>query len=682
MNTLRSTPVFRLLLFFLAGMALFEIIGFSSRLVLGLLFIFTLILIVGISTRKRHLSSLGVYAYFLILGFSIFELRGWPSNGSKLKPDEIEQISASQVQLYKQPENKPKSYKVMAELIQVKINNKWHKRSGKVLLYFGLSTQKAPKFGDIYLLNGNLRAIEGVKNPYEFDYATYQNKRGIVAHDFLRAEDYHYLGNKPPNLWDEQAIKMNEYARNTIHAFVKNTASRAVADAMIIGLKDELDNNLKEAYATAGAVHILAVSGLHVGIVLLLLQFLFKPLLKIRGGVYLQALFIILLIWIYALFTGLSPSVSRAALMFTLIELGLIIKRDKNTVNVVALSALLLLLFKPVWIYEVGFQLSYLAVLGIVVLYPYLNQLFTFKYSFFRWLWQVTAVSLAAQLFTTPLSIYYFHQFPNFFWLSNPIVSFLSSIILFAGMALLFLFWVPALGWLIALVFNVSLWLTNQTVFFINQLPGARTTGLVISLPQMFLLYGFIFLLLMSLLKKEPKLLYLAAGFMGIVLFQKIGEDFKQQSQAELSLHFIPKAAGISLIKAKTAVFLADSAELADPRIYNFHLKNYYEALGVKTIKKKQIGDNNYLLTFENEKLLWLRKRPTTKIEGNFSKIMISNNAVWSLAKTFTDKSKTIYLDDSNSRKNVSRLKMEADSLGYKLLSLYDSGGLRFDKRR
>jgi competence protein ComEC len=239
-------------------------------------------------------------------------------------------------------------------------------------------------------------------------------------------------------------------------------------------------------------MHILAVSGLHVGIIYALLMFLVKPfgLKKIGRKSYLA--FVILLIWAYAMLTGFSPSVVRAATMFSLITLGQMRERKPSIFNVLAFSAILMITTNPDVIYEVGFQLSYLAVFGIVIIQPLIIRLWLPPNKLLEYIWQIIAVSIAAQLATLPLTIYYFHSFPTYFILGNLFIIPLAFLIMQVGVPLLLLGWVPFLGDFLGLIVSQLIWVQNQLIDLIQFLPNSNLDRLTISPISMSLIWSFL----------------------------------------------------------------------------------------------------------------------------------------------------------------------------------------------
>ncbi|WP_341226263.1 ComEC/Rec2 family competence protein [uncultured Arcticibacterium sp.] len=670
---LRAYPYLRLVLFLIIGIYAYEYQFLSETVFLLIAATAAVFFTLGyFFTKANILQSLGIYTLLFCLGFGAAQV-----SREKQSKDSLSELDSYMVRVNGAVETKPKSFKAIAEVLKTKNDSIWKQSKGEVLLYFTKELDK-PKYGDIYLINNSPREIEGPKNPFEFNYKTFQNRRGIQSHHFLRKDDFIKLGHKakyPILAW---SYKLNEQCGNILNQKLNSKAGLAVAEAMLLGTKDELDNETRDAYATAGAVHILAVSGLHVGILMLMLNFLFSPL---KRKPILFGILTVTLLWAYAVFTGLSPSVTRATLMFSLFQLGTMFKRDKNSINVLAGSAFLLLLFKPFWLFEVGFQLSYLAIFGIIYLFPYLNKLYEPKNWLLAKLWQISIVSIAAQLFTFPLSIYYFHQFPNYFLLTNPIVTVMSFAVLFVGILSLILTAAPLISDILYWILNFVLDLLNKCIFLISSLPESKALGFSISQVEVVLLYSFLFCVILFFLKKDIKFFLAAFILLAGLSFWNISEDLNQSKQKALTYHFIPKSSGVSIIQAKSAVFLTDSTTANNPRAYDFHLKNYYDNKGIQDYKIVSPEKENTSYTFEvaGSKNLWIRKFYRGKVSEEFNRILVSNNAVYDLEKQFNTYPKQIILDDSNSKYRISKLKNQADSLGINLISLYESGGTTFN---
>jgi competence protein ComEC len=440
------------------------------------------------------------------------------------------------------------------------------------------------------VLRNTVREIEAPKNPYEFDYKTFQARKNIFTHQFLREGDFVKVGEARANIFLALARKANDFTHTTFAKHLPETQQLAVADALISGQQSNIDNETKQAYTKTGSIHALAVSGMHVAILFTLLNFIFIKTLRLRKG--LAFVVIVSLLCVYAVYTGLTPSVCRATLMFIILQFGILRGREGEAVNTLLVSALILLLCIPSWLYDVGFQLSYLAVLGILVLHPRILLLISPSNKILAYTWEVTSVSLAAQVFTLPLTLYYFHQFPNYFLIANPVVSVLSSVLLPLGLFLVPLSEVPYLGDFLGYLFKILIDLLNASVAFIADWPGAVSSGFDIPILIMLLLFlGINFL--MVFIKRKQILSFAALMGIGIFIFAyNTYKDNSHNSQHEITFHFIPKAWGISIIEGRNATFISADSLCKDPLIYQYHLKNYYDAKAIKNISFKAVGRN------------------------------------------------------------------------------------------
>jgi competence protein ComEC len=331
----------------------------------------------------------------------------------------------------------------------------------------------------------------------------------------------------------------------------------------------ERDRETKDYFASTGAMHVLAVSGLHVGLIFFIIGFLLAPLKRIKVGMFLYPSLIILFLWSYALITGLSPSVQMATVMFSFIVIGGVLRRPVNIFNTLSASALVLILFNPEVIFEVGFQLSYLAVFGIVIIQPILSGIIEVKSKILKLLWDLLTVSVAAQLATFPLGLYYFNQFPNFFWLSNLFVIPGATIIIWITFAFFAFTPVPIISTFIAgvlqMITGAMLWLLKQ----ISQMPYALSDGIILEKQDVFLIYGFLIaVLIYGFSKKKPWLYY---SLVLIILFQvsSLMKNYKLFNQACIGV-YNSKSPLIHLINGRSNYLVTsgiDSLEESDYRI-------------------------------------------------------------------------------------------------------------------
>lgn len=444
--------------------------------------------------------------------------------------DEIEAFEAILINAGKTTE---KTYGFKVEIQQVLLNNEWQNYSGNAMTYFQKdSLSKALQYGDQLLIKSQLSELEPPKNPLEFNYKRFLGFDQIYHQQYINSRNWLKLDEEQGNLVMASSIKIGQYLEGIMNKYIQNDRSLAIAKALTLGIKDELDNDLRNAYAAAGAMHVLAVSGLHVGIIFLIVSTLLKKWRNRKRGRVFFAIINISVLWAYAFITGLSPSVQRAAMMFSFIILAQAMKRQTNIYNTLAASAFVLLSFDPFLLFSVGFQLSYLAVLGIVFFQPKLYGLLQFKYVLWDKIWAITCVSIAAQLATAPLGLLYFHQFPTYFFLSNLVVIPAAFVILNSS---LFLMIISIWDWAaerIGYVIDHFIQVINYLVFSLDYLPNSTIDGIFINTPESWLIYIAIFFIALFISEKKLnylKLAVLSLFFMSASICLRQYENFHEK---------------------------------------------------------------------------------------------------------------------------------------------------------
>ncbi len=280
----------------------------------------------------------------------------------------------------------------------------------------------------------------------------------------------------------------------------------------MVGFTDDLDPGILKSYADSGVIHIIAISGLHLALICHILQLALQKTGRKKYSKWIKLVLIVTSLWGYSVLSGASPSVIRAAAMFTLVLFARNILRETVFINTLASSAFLLLCYDPNWIWDIGFQLSYAAILSLSLFSKPLRELLPLKNKILASVWNAASVSLAAQILTTPLSIYYFHQFPSYFLIANLLAVPLSSGILIGGILLsIFSFILPFgqfIGWILGLLIHFL----NGFIFYIAKLPGAVITQLTLTLPQLILFYFIIFCFYRFLILKQKNWLFAGLG--------------------------------------------------------------------------------------------------------------------------------------------------------------------------
>src|SRR6202012_1473403 len=299
-------------------------------------------------------------------------------------------------------------------------------------------------------------------NPAEFNYKRYLANQNIHYQEFLFPGQYRAFGKGGGNALISQSLQLRQYFVAKLKRNMRDTNAIAVASTLILGYKADLSNDVLQAYSKTGTIHVLSVSGAHVAIIYILLTLVLGFLDRFSYGKLLKAVIIITLIWYYSMVSGFSPAVCRAAVMISMVIIGKTFVRYINTLNILAISAFMLLLYDPFFITDVGFQLSYLAVFGLIIFQPIVYKWLTFKNKWADKLWGLCSVSIAAQVITFPLSAFYFHQFPIYFLISNLLIVIPTEIIMISGIAYLLLPQVPYLSKAIAFVLEWSILIMNK----------------------------------------------------------------------------------------------------------------------------------------------------------------------------------------------------------------------------
>lgn len=446
--------------------------------------------------------------------------------------------------------------------------------TGKIFLYVKKAeNERLLEYGDVVAVSRSYFAIPSPKNPHEFDYRNYLKRQNIFAHAFIGKEDIRKIDYSPPNKVLSFAYKVRGEAHKQLNEYISYERERAILTALLLGIKDHLDNDIKSAYAAAGAMHVLAVSGLHVGIIYYVLLLLFSRLKAKRWGTVPFVLFSVTVIWLYALVTGFSPSVMRAATMFSVIIISDGFRRKANIYNSLGVAACILIVYDPNMIYSVGFQLSFAAVFGIVKLYPRLYRSVDFNNKIADYLWSITCVSIAAQIATFPLTLLYFHQLPTYFLISNLLVIPAATVMLGVGIIMLLVGSIfPVVGKAIGFYFQEAVWFMNEIVAAIQALPHPVYDWLYLDAVDVALIYLFLIFLVIGLSRFSYPNLVLAAIAM-IVLFGWLNiKEFNQYKNEKIIFYGVEDATAIDLIDGQNAVLLIDSFSLNKQEVIDYQI--------------------------------------------------------------------------------------------------------------
>jgi len=409
------------------------------------------------------------------------------------------------------------------------------KVSGKSLLNVQKdSTKQQLKVDTIFTSIIQFNELYSPLNPYQFDYTDYLKKQNIYHQLFSSNNELLEVSKHKHTIYG-YAARLRENIQLKLKEYNFSSDEYAIISALLLGQRQDISKEIYESYSQAGAIHILAVSGLHIGIVLLLLNYLLKPLEYLNRGKYLKIVVIVILLWCFAIVAGLSASVTRAVTMFTIIAIAMHLKRPSNIYNTLAISAFILLLFKPIFLFDVGFQLSYLAVFSIVTIQPKLYQLWKPKWFLTDKFWQLFTVSVAAQLGVLPVSLFYFHQFPGLFMLSNLVIIPFIGIILMLGILVIALSLFQVLPSFLADLYLFIISLMNQFVSWISIQESFLIKDISFSFLFLMMSYGCLIFGFSYFERKTYK--SVVALLLMIILFQ--GSIFYEKQQTETRHEFV-----------------------------------------------------------------------------------------------------------------------------------------------
>lgn len=401
-----------------------------------------------------------------------------------LRDTEVEWLGEEytfQARITDYPVERAKTYRLTADVTAVH-DTAWEATRGRVYLYMAKdSTVAALQPNELIVFRGKVRRPDSIG---AFDYATYLRRQGIAGTAYVGTRKWHAIGTS--SRWSLRIA-----AKQLQHRLVNRYREVGISGnelgtlaALTLGYREELDPGVRQAFQRAGAAHVLAVSGLHTGIIyavlwVLLTGFgLWTPLYEQKWRRRVLSVVIIVAMWGYALLTGLTPSVVRSVIMVTIMQTAYMCYRNPLSLNSVAAAAFLILMVRPTDLYSVSFQLSFAAVTAILLICPKAIRIPIRQ----KWLsvpvnWAVNLmmVSIAAQLGTMPFTLYYFRQCSNYFLLTNLLVILLATIVTMLAFALLTVGWIPGVGEVIGFVIQWGVWLLNAVTAWIEGLPGAVT---------------------------------------------------------------------------------------------------------------------------------------------------------------------------------------------------------------
>lgn len=686
----KQAPFLRLLLPLSGGILLQWYYAFSLSLLYG-----TALIIVVFLTVTGFLKGYWFFRYKWILGVlltsAVAVMGAWITHEKNIKHHKkwfghgyIPGVSV--MAMLEEPLiEKERSYKAEASIYAISVNDTITATEGRIILYFKKDSTLLSQlhYGSAVTFRKILQPIANMGNPGAFDYKRYCLFQAITHQVFLNAGDFittprQYGSSFTRWLHDSRALLLG-----ILRQYIHGEQEVAIAEALLIGYREDIDRDLTQAYSNTGVVHVIAISGMHLAMIYGLLLVLFRPLQKGRVANLLRGSVILILLWAFALLSGGGASILRSTVMFSFLIVGQYINRRVSVYHTLSASAFLLLCYNPFFLWDVGFQLSYGAVLSIVIFLKPVTDMFYFKNRIADHIWKLAAVTLAAQVLTTPLSIYHFHQLPNLFLVSNLLIVPLSGIALYAELLLCTIAFFKPLAFITGYFVSWMLKAMNEIIYWINMLPFAVSNNILFSAVQTILLYVLIVLIAAWLMQGKKHLLKYALVVLLLIVSERSFEMLAARTN-RIIVYNIPRHSAIDLVNAGSCTFIGDDTCCNDAFIRNFYIDP--SRLVYRLDPSRNLTTLEKLppfIYFSGKKLLMLSDRVSLPHFTGLLRVdivILSKNAPFSIARLHEQLDCPQYVfDASNASWKIREWKNECDSLHLRRHSVQDDGAFVLD---
>ena len=685
-----TTPFLRLFIAFSIGIGLQLWVSFHWQFAAGLVLLsLTGMMVIKLFSigRQYVLRSLRSACLYLLICCS-GGLLVWLKDARR-QPDHFGKLLYSKdsllVNLQEPLQEKARSLKTVAEVYALIRNGKALRANGKLLLYFQRDTA-AMKLtcGDMVLICGELRPVSSSGNPGAFDYRQYCAAKQIFHQAFIRAGYWKRSSLQAGGLSARCLLPARNWCIHTLQRYLGKGPESALAAALLIGYRYDLDKDMVQAYTNAGVVHIIAISGMHLALIYSSLLWLLQWWPAHRYSGLIKMLLICVLLWGFTLLAGAAASILRAAVMFTVIAAGeLLLRRFTNIYNTLAASAFLLLCYDPWLLLDAGFQLSYMAVLGILLCYRPLYELWYIPWWWLDKLWQAAAVSLAAQALTLPVCLYYFHQFPNLFLPANLLIVALSTIILYGLILLLLLSPFPIAAYYTGVVLRYLIGRMNQLAVFIESLPYAVTNHIYMPLYATVFAYMMMTALLVLWLGRwrPGMIIALALGLCWSGVYT--ADVILAQERRMMIVYNVPGYTAVDIIRERRLQFAGDTALLHNKALTERYLqpsRQQYLLKGDKSLQGFEIlgGIGRGFMCTGTKRLVivdstWRPFVPLKKFHTDY--LLLSHRpklSIMQLKDMFVFK--MIIFDASNPLWQIQQWKNDCSALTLRCFSVPDQG--------
>ncbi|GAA4806181.1 ComEC/Rec2 family competence protein [Olivibacter ginsenosidimutans] len=549
------------------------------------------------------------------------------------------------------------------------------------------------RYGDELLLEGHVQRIDPPFNPHAFDYAQYMANRNIWHQLYLSSQEIKKTGRLEGSKLIRYAFTLRRYLLFKFEQQVTNKASAALLSTLVLGYRAALDKDLVQAFSTTGTIHVLSVSGMHVGIVFAFFAWGMRWMENRRYFSGLRLLILLILVWCYALITGFSSSICRASFMISFMLIGQVGKQSRHTYNHIAASAFFLLLFYPKYLLAVDFQLSYLAVIGMVWIAPKANACLNIKHKFGRQLVAYLLLSCAAQVLTFPLVLYYFHSFPTYFLVANLLVVLPATLIIYGGFVLL-LVPIAAITRLIGFALEKLIALLNELLITVAHWPGATIKSVWISPYECIMLYFVLITCVLTCQYANKKLFY---GMLGCFIGLTILTGYRVWNKAtvkQLIIFNVQEQMAIALLDGNKPILYSNIKSTQDV-LFSYAIRPTIEAQStienlvfIPSPAKScgvQFSINGDLIQFMGRTLFILDGKRRNKLPARTPHWLLLRNDASCNLSVFSKAGRRkpiLILDASNHIRTLKKYAAEAKRFGFEIYCLKDNFAYVWDAKK
>lgn len=647
MKTLRF-PLVRITLCFVFGIIFSQItkpnLLLATIVLLG--FVLVLFTLFFLDNKKGKIkSAFGITTFFVAfcIGVVTFSINNQSLNKNHYLHhlDSKKSDVTSELIIIEKLKNTLNNDRYVTKIIQLENKESY----GKIILNIRKdSTLPTLEIGSHLRVDGSIYRNRKPNNPNQFDYGKYLENQQVYAQIYADLSSI-----KISPIVDKSVTYYASKLRNRIIRNLEkndfNKTELSVVVALILGQQQDISQEVIRDYQYAGAVHVLSVSGLHVGCILLFVTFLLTPIPNTKRGLFTKLVLVILSLWTFGILAGLAPSVLRSVTMFSFVAVGMFLRRSVNIYNTLLVSMLLILLLKPSFLFDIGFQLSYIALFFIVWLQPLLASIWNPENKIVKYFWDIITVSFAAQIGTFPLSIYYFHQFPGLFFITNIVILPGLSIILGVGVVVMIMaafnfVWIPLMKLL-----EWSIWILNKIIAWVASFEQFIFKDL--SLNSFMMWSWYLIIIGFIIWFKKPTFKKLLFSLIAVIALQVFTIYAKYDSQKESELIVFSKK-NVSIITERhgNLVTLYSNDSILKTTDDNLALKSYLVA-NFCTIEKKKLLTNLYY--FKNKKILLIDNDAIVDTQTKPDIVLITNSPKINLERLFSSfKPEQVVVDATN----------------------------------